>query len=389
MHSKDIKINIQIFTGGFGAEAISFNRIREKLDNLYQHFPIDNIIIGWSNDKKIYREIGQYLKDKNTNMLLWYPVFSELGYFRKLHPVIDFQGNESTSYQLNKGESFEFYCPTNRENLENIKSIYQENFGDIDIDGVFLDKIRYPSFANGLKALFSCFCPHCLEAMRQFGIDTEELIKKISEITEESQEFELKSKINISQNTDFLYQFKDAIWKKFFDFKKYTIYHGVKNIYDFFKERKMIVGLDVFTHSLGYFVGQDMSLLSNCGDFIKPMYYRKTWAPAGLPLEMDIFNKIFTLDDNCIKTRCGEDKTYPAALILEELKIVNKLNKKTEIYPGFEVNRNDIISPIYPHYVNESLQLMMDSNMKGTVLSWDLNNAPEDNLQAVYEFFER
>jgi len=382
-------MNVQIFTGGFGEQAISFNKIKEKLDKLYQHFHIENIIIGWSNDKKIYVEMGQYLKNKNTKMLLWFPVFSELGYFKKFKPVIDFQGNEIINYKLKKGESFEFYCPTNKENLKNVKCVYEENFGDIAFDGVFLDKIRYPSFANGLKALFSCFCPHCLEAMRQYGIDTEMLIKNITNITEERPEFKLKNKISIKQNTDFLYQFENPLWKNFFDFKNHTIYQGVKDIYDYFKGRQMIVGLDVFAHSLGYFMGQDMGLLTNVGDFIKPMYYRKTWAPAGLPLEMNIFNKIFDLGNNCFTTRCGEDKTYPADLALEELKIVNKLYNKAAIYPGFEVNRNDLVSPIYPLYVNESLEIMKESNMKGIVLSWDLNNAPEDNLEAVYEFIER
>ena len=30
-------------------------------------------------------------------------------------------------------------------------------------DGVFLDKIRFPSIANGLQDLFSCFCPFCAQ----------------------------------------------------------------------------------------------------------------------------------------------------------------------------------------------------------------------------------
>ena len=40
---------------------------------------------------------------------------------------------------------------------------------DYEMDGVFLDKIRYPAFSNGGKAVFSCFCPVCVEKMKKRG----------------------------------------------------------------------------------------------------------------------------------------------------------------------------------------------------------------------------
>lgn len=389
MGSIDFKINVQVFTAGFGEEVIEFESIKKKLNVLYEHFPIDSIIIGWGDNKKIYCDAYEYLNSMNTKMLLWFPVFSELEYFKKFQHVVDFRGNEISDYKLKKGESFEFYCPTNSDNLNNIRNIYEAVFGDIPFDGVFLDKIRYPSFANGIRALFSCFCPNCRKEMEKCGIDSERLMHEISVITGESPEFELKNAIRIRQNPNFSYLFENPLWKGFFGFRNNVIHRVVKELYEYFKEKNMIVGLDVFAHSIGYFVGQDMNLLADCGDFIKPMYYRKTMAPAGLPFEMDIFKRVFDLSENCLKSGYGSNKTYPYDLAFDELMNLSEINNKIPIYPGFEINRNESISPIYPLYVKESLELVKKSNLNGVVLSWDLNNAPEDNLAAVCDFFKK
>lgn len=39
--------------------------------------PVSKVIIGWSIDKEIYREVGEYLHSKDIRMLLWFPVFAE------------------------------------------------------------------------------------------------------------------------------------------------------------------------------------------------------------------------------------------------------------------------------------------------------------------------
>ena len=44
-----------------------------------------------------------------------------------------------------------------------------------DFDGVFIDKIRFPSMANGLQDVFSCFCPYCIEKAAHSGLDLDEV----------------------------------------------------------------------------------------------------------------------------------------------------------------------------------------------------------------------
>lgn len=49
----------------------------------------------------------------------------------------------------------------------------------------------------------------------------------------------------------------------------------------------MKVGVDTFAPFIAYFVGQDIEKISELVGFVKPMMYRITQGPAGLPLEID------------------------------------------------------------------------------------------------------
>lgn len=62
---------------------------------------------------------------------------------------------------------------------------------------------------------------------------------------------------------------------------------ALKPVTRYFRQRGMKVGMDTFAPYLAYFAGQDMKLLASMADFIKPMMYRITNAPAGMPFETD------------------------------------------------------------------------------------------------------
>ncbi len=51
----------------------------------------------------------------------------------------------------------------------------------------------------------------------------------------------------------------------------------------------MKIGIDTFSPFISYFTGQDLEKLQEVADFIKPMMYRTTKAPAGLPFEFERF----------------------------------------------------------------------------------------------------
>lgn len=384
MDSHNLEISIQIHTGGFKDEIVTFEEIKKKLDYLYGHFSIENIIIGWTGSSILYSNVKEYIKSHKTKMLLWFPVFSELGYYKEFNPVIDFNGNEIKGYKLNDGESFEFYCPGNEKNLNNVTEIFEKHFSHYNFDGIFLDKIRYPSFANGFHSIFSCFCSDCTKAMSNSGIDTDYLVHYLKHDIEKN--YQKSMLIEAEALPDFSYKFKDNVLEQFFRFKQENVYKSVYTLYRYFKNKGMTVGLDVFAHSLGYFVGQDTKLLASCCDFIKHMYYRKTLAPAGMPFEFNLLSGIFKINGENLCQSYETNSPTCFETSKRELKTASALCSKTLMYPGFEVNRIDKIAPVYPDYINESMKLISDSGAGGVVLSWDVINAPYENLKAVADF---
>jgi hypothetical protein len=49
--------------------------------------------------------------------------------------------------------------------------------------------------------------------------------------------------------------------------------------------------MDLYAPFMAPFVGQDYEILARHADFIKPMLYRQTFAPAGMGFEYDLLRK--------------------------------------------------------------------------------------------------
>ena len=390
---KKFKIHLQAFSGGLGQQAINFKAIKSKLDWIFSNFTASSLIIGWHQNNQLYRDLKSYMHGMGAKIYLWFPVFSELGYFRTFHPVLDHKGMEISNNKLKEGENFDFYCPTNNLNIANIKGIYEEYYSGVGFDGIFLDKIRYPSFSNGPEGIYSCFCQECQVAMNEYGLDTSGILRLIEAVSTGEKQAGNQALKTIKGYNNFTYQFEEQLWQSFFEFKSYNISRSIKELSHSFKEAGLEVGLDTFAPFLGYFVGQDLRQLAGYCDFIKPMFYRNTWAPAGLPFESHLLYKAFNMNSigselNISKTSASTNWLFPGELVTEEVRALSNLGSRAAIIPGFEVNRYNEIAPIEPAYVAENLELFFQSGVEGVILSWDIMHAPEENLAIVKQFLD-
>lgn len=214
------------------------------------------------------------------------PVFSETGLLKPVKRLLDDEGCEVKSYQLKEGENFEFYCPNESVNLKSFMEIYDERFADIPFDGVFLDKIRYGAFSNGRNGVFSCFCPKCQAEYEKAGIDTAALQKEMKLVKTEDAVYQ-ETPLGITGYEKGRYHFRNPVWEKFFSYKNKRICETLKPVIGEFHKRGLDVGVDTFSPFTSYFAGQDIDELGKMADFVKPMMYRITNAPAGLPWESE------------------------------------------------------------------------------------------------------
>ena len=384
----DFKVILQVFTGGFLGKTVSWETVEKKLRSVLPLLPVRALVMGWAFDRSLYEKTASFLAERNIDFYLWFPVFSETGSLRELDPLVGYNGG-NVEFPGGGEENFSFCCPNQDANITRILDIYETEFASIPFKGVFLDKIRYPSFAQaGLEGVLTCFCPECLKQYKKSLFDAEQLPHLLS--------CSKKAPLGIH---GYLgkgrYLFEDKNINEFFIVKSALITRGIKRLCDYFRVKGLSIGLDVFAPFLSLFVGQNLQELSKLCDFMKPMMYRATNAPAGLPFETEmllretaggddhkryLFYKALGLDP--------EKKPFDlnfAAGDLEKLTAVSSC----PIYAGVEINRKPNIAEVYPAYIRETLTAYAGTGIKGFALSWDLLNAPRENILKAARVLEK
>jgi hypothetical protein len=359
---------VQVSLGGWHAPDYTAEQIIGRIDTVSSLIPVEKVIIGWSLDKEIYREVGAHLHAKGIKMLLWLPVFAETEEMCENSPAVDLWGNIPANYDLAAGEGFRFNCPSDPGNAANVVAIYDLNFSDCGFDGVFLDRIRTQSFVSGIGGVLNCGCPLCDSLFKADGVDLDDV-----RAAREAKGDGFLSVDGYSPADGFT--FADPLAADFFRAKGRIVSGAVAAIADSLRTRGLEIGMDLYAPFMSVFVGQDYSILAAHADFIKPMLYRQTFAPAGMGFEYDLLR-------NAIPAATG----YPAFAM--DLDFLNSQLQAMEPYdcakyPGIEINYREGIVPTSPAYVTESLSAVMSHGFNGAVLSWNIMEAPVEHIDCL------
>jgi len=392
------------------------DNLKKKLMRAKEILDLDALIV-WSDinkkDLDLVREICVEFKIKTY---LWYPILADtpgikieqeqaVEAFDGLHGY----GKLSCWDKMGKGEEeFLFLCPNDEENIDKIFNRYENKTRESGFDGVFLDRIRFPSPSNGFEALFSCFCKSCINKFNSdYGEDLERYrnqVKSLFKIFKTIDSNYLKSCHSFSEII-----IRDDL-KKFFDFRKQSIYRMVKKFADKAKQINKVVGIDLFAPSFAPLVSQDYQLLAKACDWIKPMIYCHTSSPAGLPLELYSFLKAIleinpALDEN--ELICDASPLAGVALpehlnkllkngisehiICSEMQRIKELDlaESVNIYVGLEAVQVPGLCNITEKILKKYLESVIEADIKGMILSWDLLKIPDKNLKIVGDFLSK
>ena len=356
---------VQVSLGGWNKPDYTAEQIIDRIDTVSSLIPVGKVIIGWTLDQEIYRQVGEHLHAKGIEMLLWLPVFAETEEVCENSPAVDLWGKIPANYDLTEGEGFRFNCPSDPQNAANIVALYDREFSDCGFDGVFLDRIRTQSFVGGTGGILSCGCPLCTEKFEAEGISLE---KVKDEWADKADNF--FNVTGYSPATGF--QFENPVAADFFRAKGHVVSGAVAAIADSLRTRGLEVGMDLYAPFMAPFVGQDYEILAQHADFIKPMLYRMTFAPAGMGFEYDLLRKAvpaatgypdFAMDKAFLDSQLEAMAPYPCAK-----------------YPGIEINYREGVAPTSPEYVTESLDAVMAHRFDGAVLSWNIMEAPDAHV---------
>lgn len=359
---------IQVSLGGWNHADYTAEEVIGRVDSVACLIPVEKVIIGWTRDRELYRKVGEHLHAKGVRMLLWLPVFAETEDVCDNTPAVDLWGEVPAHYDLAAGEGFRFNCPSDPRNTANLIKLYDDCFSDCGFDGVFLDRIRTQSFVGGINGILSCGCPLCAERFAAVGIDLEKVKARWAAKGDAS-----LSVTGYSPESGF--SFEDPLAAAFFRAKGHIVSGSVAALADSLKSRGLEVGMDLYAPFMAPFVGQDYEILAAHADFIKPMLYRRTFAPAGMGFEYDLLRKAlpgaagypdFTMDVAFLHSQLEAMEPYACAK-----------------YPGIEINWRKDIVPTSPDYVTESLDAVMAHHFDGAVLSWNIMEAPEAHIACL------
>ena len=359
---------VQVSLGGWHAPDYSAEQVIGRIQEVNALIPVRKVIIGWSLDKQVYQQVGEYLHANGIKMLLWLPVFAETEEMCDNEPAVDLAGEIPANYDLAAGEGFRFNCPTRPETAANVVAIYDDNFQDCGFDGVFLDRIRTQSFVSGVSGVLSCGCPVCKECFKAEGVDLDAV--QAAWIEKGDAFFSVTA-----YSPEDGFTFADPLAEAYFKAKGHVVSHAVAAIADCFRGRGLEVGMDLYAPFMAQFVGQDYGILSQHADFIKPMLYRQTFAPAGMGFEYDLLRKAvpgaegypeFVMDVDFLDSQLKAMEPYACGK-----------------YPGIEINYRAKVAPTSPEYVTESLEAVMRHGFDGAVLSWNIMQAPDSHISCL------
>jgi hypothetical protein len=389
------------------------DNLKKKLSMAKDALDLDALIVWSDINKKDSDLVREICRDFKIKTYLWYPILADvLGFKIEQEQAVETfdglrgYGENGRWDKLGKGpEDFLFLCPNDEQSIRQIFNHYQNKIIESDFDGVFLDRIRFPSPSNGLEALFSCFCKSCLNKFyTKYSEDLENYRYQARAVFEKFKTID----INYLRTCQ---SFSDIIiignLEKFYDFRKQNIYQVVKIFADQAKQMGKLVGVDLFAPSLAPLVAQDYQLLARTCDWIKPMIYCHTSGPAGLPLELFCFMKAIleinpALDEIQLigevsrligvelPTKLNEllKNGISEYIISREIQKVKEFNlpEKVETYVGLEAVQIPGVCHIDKSILKKYLKSVLEEDIKGILLSWNLWKIPDENLKLVGDF---
>ena len=386
------------------------DNLKKKLATVKEALNLDALMIWSDINKKDLDLVRKICIEFKIKTYLWYPILADISGFKveqeqsvetfdRLHGY----GRNGCWDKLGKGEEdFLFLCPNDEEHIRRIFDQYQNKIKESGFDGVFLDRIRFPSPSNGFELLFSCFCKPCLDKFyNKYSEDLENYRYQAKTVFEKFKTIDINY-LQICQSfSDIIIQ--DNL-EKFYDFRKQNIYQVVKIFADKAKQMGKLVGVDLFAPSLAPLVSQDYQLLAKTCDWIKPMIYCHTSSPAGLPLELYCFIKAIldinpALDESQLireisriigvdlPTQINDILKYGISerIICSEMQKIKKfdLPEKVDTYVGIEAVQIPGLCNITEKILKKYLKSLIETDIKGMILCWDLLKIPDENLHLV------
>ncbi len=400
------RIGAQLSTSHSLSSVLGLDRVMEVVDRARSIIDLDILIVGARENPAIFRAMSNPGRRPAKEVFLWYNLLSDIEGMQEPDLVVNWRGERSRGWggwaekEAEVHETFRFVCPNNPAAKEKTLRRLRELLDQYPFDGVFLDKIRFPSPANGLNEVLSCFCDHCRRAAAAIGLDLASVARSLKERFVPEASPATCGHAGAKSWLDELVAANPSL-SAFLRFRRDSITKLIAEAHNEASHRGRKVSLDLFSPGLAPLVGQDYPALSRYAVWAKPMTYRVAMGPAGLRLEIPALvqgvEAMFDLSKSSIsdwatvhvpgfKTdtlRVTREAAVPLSIITSEIAEAVRLMHPVPVYFGLELISHPGVVEITPALVNDMVRAGRKARAAGTIISWDLMHAPVNGLEAL------
>lgn len=379
------RISVQFLENAY--PAASPQAVRERLRQAGQIMPIESVLLGWDLPPALEEAVASEASRQGAALYRWHPLLaSESGAATpaawqtigiKGKPIPGFGGLSE----------FSFFCPNNpsaqawiAERIDHAiqRGIYQ---------GIFFDRMRWPSPVEDLGNQLGCFCRHCQSRAAQNGLDLEAVRRSV--------EKNLANAAGAKELVRALFApaAENNLFENFFQFRVKTITRTVAACAKQARAGSLSIGLDCFSPSLARMVGQDLTSLAGACDWAKLMIYPHTFGPAGIPYELQhladwLAKKYGIPQADGLQFVCETSSIWPRqpATLEREIKR-GKAACQTSIFAGLALVEMDQVNRFSDEQLQDDLLACQASQPDGLTLSWDLWLIPARRLEMIAKHF--
>jgi hypothetical protein len=295
---------------------------------------------------------------------------------------------------------FTFICPNRPQVREAVLHHLDQVLRRGDYDGVFLDRIRYPSPAADPSRWLACFCEACQRAAREEGLDLERAKEGIGRLVTRPEQVPALIRALLSSEPPEATDPDIALLRAFLDFRARSMLALVEAAADLIHGAGLKVGLDCFAPILTRMVGQELGAMDRCAEWTKVMTYGHTLGPAGVPHEL------LQLADWLVERRGAKEAqalewlslgtglplprsrnelhTRGLASAAMELEVRRARSAGiNSLLAGIELVELEGVAKLNRLQIEGDLRAFRAAGADGLVLSWDLWYMPLERLELV------
>jgi hypothetical protein len=363
-------------------------KVRQRLRQAFELLPISIVILGWDLPPRLEEAVAKETTRHNATLYRWQPLLaSDAGFalpdeWRPINlrgePVPGFKGLPE----------FTFICPNRTDVQEWIAERIEVATQRGIYQGLFFDRMRFPSPAENPERHLACFCKYCQRIASDSGLGLEAVRRQMeSYLTDADRAKAFTQTLFTPAN--------DSVLESFFTFRFDSITRIIQYATKLARSHGLSVGLDCFSPTLTRMVGQDLSALNKTCDWIKLMTYPRVFGPAGLPFELKALA-------NWLSTKFKVNEVEATQIVneasgfsfsndgLESESIAHEMQRGrdagiTNLLAGIALVEVDGVHAPTLEQIRSDLEACKDAD--GLAISWDLWHIKSEYLSAIQEIW--